>query len=64
MIDYRLFLEKEKEKLEAEKESLLRCLGEIQLYNENEIMRQLEEINIKLAVLLAEFKKLDDNDSK
>jgi hypothetical protein len=64
MIDYRLYLDKEWKKLSSERESLLKKLGDIQLYDENDIMEQLEEVNIKMAVLRAEFKKLDDNDSK
>jgi hypothetical protein len=63
-LGYRLFLEDERRKLEAEKDILLQRLGELttaEVSNgtEADVMNDIEELNIKLAVLRQELQKLD-----
>ena len=59
MIDFILFLESELKKLTEREEYLLKLLGEIQLYNEKNVIEELEEINMKIAIVKDELEKIN-----
>jgi len=64
MMSYRIFLEEERRKLSETKELLLEELGDRTIRSEKEILEELDEITIKLAVIKKEFEKLGYNDVK
>jgi hypothetical protein len=47
------------DKFTKRREALLKKLGDLTISSEDEIMDELEEINIKIAVLKREYEKLD-----
>lgn len=59
MESYRKFLDYEMDKFTKRREALLKKLGDLTISSEDEIMDELEEINIKIAVLKREYEKLD-----
>lgn len=59
MESYRKFLDYEMSKLTERREELLKRLGDLTLDTEANIMDELEEINIKIAVLRREYEKLE-----
>jgi len=58
-VEYRKFLDYEMSKLTERREELLKKLGDLTLSSEERIMDELEEVNIKIAVLRREYEKLE-----
>lgn len=58
-MEYRKFLDYEMSKLTERREELLKKLGDLTLSSEERIMDELEEVNIKIAVLRREYEKLE-----